>query len=172
VPNNHPYATAIKWAASKGITKGFPDGTFGINRACTRGEAMQFLWRTAGCPQPKTAANSPFKDVPKTHAFYKAILWGSQKGITKGYSDGTFGINRTCTRGQICTFVWRFKGKPKSTLTKNPFKDSIYPSYRNAVLWAAGKKVTVGFSDGTFRDSAACTRGMIVAFIYRATVLI
>ena len=53
------------------------------------GESMMFLWRVKGKPAPKAVANSPFKDVPKTHVFYKAILWGAQEGITKGYSDGT-----------------------------------------------------------------------------------
>ncbi len=26
-----------------------------------------------------------FKDVPKNHVFYNAILWGAQKKITTGY---------------------------------------------------------------------------------------
>jgi hypothetical protein len=45
------------------------------------------------------------------HAFYKAILWGSQKKITVGYTSGpkkgNFGINDNCTRGQIVTFLYR-----------------------------------------------------------------
>ena len=87
----HPYYKAICWAAETGITKGYEDGTFGIDRACTRSEVMMFLWRMAGKPLPKIVPDSPFSDVPKTHAHYWAILWASQKGITKGYSDGTFG---------------------------------------------------------------------------------
>ena len=150
-----------------GITKGYT-GTnlFGIDDPCTRGQAMMFLWRMAGKPNPTYKAKSPFKDVPTNHAFYKAILWGQQKGITKGYSDGTFGIDQPCTRGQIVTFIWRYKGQPKPKTTKSPFKDTITPAYKTAVLWAVEKKVTNGFSDGTFRDKAECTRGMIVKFLY------
>ena len=107
----HPYYKAIYWAADAGITKGYSDGTFGINNDCTRGEMMMFLWRYAGKKEPKAVSKSPFKDVPKTHAFYKAILWGSQKGITKGYPDGTFGINRNVTRGECMMFLWRLRGK-------------------------------------------------------------
>ena len=70
-----------------------------------------FLWRLKGKPAPKAVSKSPFKDVPAGHAFYKAILWGSQKGITKGYTSGpkkgNFGINDNCTRGQIVTFLYR-----------------------------------------------------------------
>ncbi len=166
VPYNHVYAKAIAWAVKRGITKGYSDGTFGINKVCTRGHIMMFLWRYAGCPKPKSVTKSPFSDVPKTHVFYKAILWGSQKGITKGYSDGTFGINKNCTRGHIMMFIWRYKGCPKPASTKNPFKDSITPAFRKAVIWSYEKKVAAGFSDGTFRDTKSCTRGEAVKFLH------
>ncbi len=167
VPYNHVYASAITWAVERGITKGYSDGTFGINRICTRGDIMMFLWRYAGCPQPKYVAKSPFSDVQKTHAYYKAILWGSQKGITKGYDDGTFGVNKDCTRGHIMMFIWRYKGCPKPKSTKNPFKDSITAAFRTAVIWAYENKVAGGFSDGTFRDTKSCTRGEAVKFLHK-----
>ncbi len=164
----HAYFKAIYWAAENNITKGY-SGTniFGINDSCTRGQAVMFLWRLAGKPAPKTVSKSPFKDVPTNHAFYKAILWASQKGITKGYSDGTFGINGTCTRGQIATFIWRYKNSPAPKTTKSPFKDKITNAYLKAVLWAAENGITKGYSDKTFRDSENCTRGQIVTFLYR-----
>ncbi len=166
VPYNHVYASAIAWAADRGITKGYSDGTFGINRICTRGQIMMFLWRYAGCPSPNNVKNSPFSDVPKTHVYYKAILWGSQQGITKGYSDGTFGINLDCTRGHIMTFIWRYKGSPQPSSTINPFKDSITPAFRRAVIWSYEKRVAAGFSDRTFRDTKSCTRGEAVKFLH------
>ena len=74
---------------------------------------MMFLWRLKGKPAPKAAAKSPFKDVPTNHVFYKAILWGSQKKITTGYTSGPnkgkFMVNDNCTRGQIVTFLYRAK---------------------------------------------------------------
>jgi hypothetical protein len=51
------------------------------------------------------------KKLLLNHAFYKAILWGSQKKITVGYTSGpkkwNFGINDNCTMGQIVTFLYR-----------------------------------------------------------------
>ena len=165
----HPYYKAIYWAADAGITKGYSDGTFGIDKACTRSEAVMFLWRLAGKPAPKNAASSPFKDVQKSHAHYKAILWAAQKGITKGYGDGTFGINKACTRGQIMTFIWRFKGSPApKAAVKSPFSDvPKNHAYYKAILWGSQNKVTNGFSDGTFGINKNCTRGQIVTFLYR-----
>ncbi len=170
----HAYYNAIYWAAKAGITKGYSDGTFGINKNCTRGEMMMFLWRYAGKKEPKAVSKSPFKDVPKTHAFYKAILWGSQKGITKGYSDGTFGINRNVSRGECMMFLWRLKGKPApKAVAKAPFPDVPKSHvFYNAVLWGYQKKITTGFTDGKLKGKFGvnenCTRGQIVTFLYRA----
>ena len=167
--DSNPYYKAIYWAADKGVTKGYADGTFGINRSCTRGEAVMFIWRMAGKPAPKTASRSPFKDVPTSHTFYKAILWASQKGITTGYADRTFRPNATCTRGQIMTFIWRFKGKPApKAVSKSPFSDVPKThTYYKAILWGSQKRVTNGFSDGTFGINTNCSRGQIVTFLYR-----
>ena len=166
---SHPFYNAIYWAADAGITKGYPDGTFGIDRSCTRGEAVMFRWRMAGKPAPVESLTSPFSDVPQDHAFYRAILWASQRGITKGYSDGTFGINRTCTRGHIMTFIWRFKGQPTpKAVTRSPFSDvPMNHAYYKAILWGSQTGVTKGFSDGTFGINKDCTRGQIVTFLYR-----
>ena len=171
---NHAYFKAIYWAADAGITKGYSDGTFGINRSCTRGEMMMFLWRYVGKPAPKNVSKSPFKDVPKTHTFYKAILWGSQKGITKGYSDGTFGINRNVSRGECMMFLWRLKGKPApKAVAKAPFPDvpKSHVFYK-AVLWGYQKKITTGFTSGKLKGKFGvnenCSRGQIVTFLYRA----
>ena len=171
---SHAYYNAIYWAVEKGITKGYSDGTFGIDRSCTRGEMMMFLWRYAGKPEPKTVSQSPFKDVPKTHTFYKAILWGSQKGITKGYSDGTFGVNRNVSRGESMMFLWRLRGKQEPTpVSVSPFKDvpKTHVFYK-AILWGYQKGVTTGYKTGpkagTFGVDENCTRGQIVTFLYRA----
>ena len=173
----HPYYKAIYWAAQKGITKGYSDGSFGIDLPCTRGHAVMFLWRMAGCPAPKAVSKSPFSDVPKTHTFYKAVLWAQQKGITKGYTSGPnkgkFGINDTCTRGQIMMFIWRYKGQPKpKPVSKSPFSDvpMNHPFYK-AILWGSQKGVTKGYTTGPnkgkFGVNDNCTRGQIVTFLYR-----
>ena len=169
----HPFYKPIYWAAQHGITNGYSDGTFGVNRNCTRGECVMFLWKMMGKPAVKAVSKSPFKDVPQSHAFYKAILWASQNGITKGYSDGTFGINRNCTRGEIMMFIWRAKDKPApKTVSKSPFKDvSSTNAFYKAILWGSQKGVTKGYSDGTFGINRNCTRGEIVTFLYRVNAL-
>ena len=168
IPNQTLHAKEVYWAAAKGITKGYT-GTnlFGVEDTCTRGEAAMFLWRLAGKPAPKSVSTPPFSDVPKSHVFYNAISWAYQKGIAKGYSNGKFDVDGKCTRGQIATFIWRYKGSPKPKSSVSPFKDALTPAYKTAIIWAAEKGITKGFSDNTFRDKQYCTRGEIVTFLYR-----
>ncbi len=165
---SHPYYQAIYWAVDEGITKGYT-GTnlFGIDDPCTRSQAMMFLWRIAGQPAPKTQSKSPFSDIKPSHPHYKAVLWAYQKGIAKGYADGTYGVDIPCTRGQIMTFIWRYAGQPNPKKNVSPFKDKLTPAYRTAILWGSELGITKGYSDGTFRDSVPCTRGQIVTFLYR-----
>ena len=160
----------VRWAVNQGITNGTSATTFSPYKACTRAEIVTFLWRAAGSPEP-TRSTNPFTDVNAvTHsAYYKAILWASQKGITSGTSATTFAPNQLCTRSQIVTFLYRYAGKPSSNYA-NPFKDvsSVNEaSYYNAILWAVGKGITTGTSTTTFSPYASCTRGEAVTFLYR-----
>ena len=98
-------------AAGEGIvilgTQYFGKGQFGPNDNCTRGQIATFLWRYAGCNEPQSTEPS-FTDVPKEHGFFKAVQWASENHIAAGYNkDHTFGVNRTCTRGQCVTFIYR-----------------------------------------------------------------
>ena len=140
-----------------------PDG------GCTRGQVVTFLWRAAGCPEPKST-DTPFTDV-KAKAFYaKAVAWAVENGITKGMTDTTFEPDTTCTRGQIVTFLYRFKESPAPKSTETPFTD-VNPKafYAKAVAWAVEEGVTKGMTDTTFAPNDTCTRGQIVTFLYRAT---
>lgn len=106
---------AVCWAVSKGITTGYtengkPTGYFGPNDVCTRGQVVTFLYRAAGSPSVSTNVSVGFNDVKKTDFFYKPILWATQNNITTGYSgQNKFGANDFCTRGQVVTFLQRWK---------------------------------------------------------------
>ena len=100
------YHDAVLWAVEKGITSGTSATTFSPNNPCTRAQAVTFLWRAAGSPEPGIAEN-PFVDVSADAYYYKAVLWAVEKGITSGTSATTFSPNATCSRAQIVTFLWR-----------------------------------------------------------------
>ncbi|MBE7007464.1 MAG: hypothetical protein E7424_10040 [Ruminococcaceae bacterium] len=169
---NKFYYDAVYWAfnAEPQITKGIDDTHFGPDKDCTRGQVVTFLWRAAGCPAPVVTTSSKFTDV-KPGAFYElAVAWAVEKGITKGQTDTTFAPDATCTRGQIVTFLWRFKGEPAPASTTTPFTD-VNPNgyYMKAVDWAVEAEITKGLTETTFGPDATCSRGQVVTFLYRAT---
>ena len=100
------YYKAVLWAVEKGITNGVSATAFGPDRGCTRGQVVTFQWRAGGQQEPK-AADNPFTDVKSDAYYYKAVLWAVENGITNGTSPDRFSPDKTCTRGQIVTFLYR-----------------------------------------------------------------
>ena len=165
------YYGPVYWAVNHDpqITNGATATTFAPEKACTRGHVVTFLWRAAGEPAP-TSTNNPFTDLKDGAFYYTAVLWAVEKGITTGASKTTFAPGKDCTRGQIVTFLWRFKNSPEPTTTENPFGDvSESGYYYKAVLWAVENNVTSGTGKGKFSPDSTCTRGQVVTFLYRAT---
>ena len=161
------YYTPVLWAVEKGITNGLDATHFAPDATCTRAQVVTFLWRAKGCPEPKMIYN-PFSDVSSSDYYYTAVLWAVENGITTGTGGNTFAPNEGCTRKQVATFLWRAQGKPASS-GSNIFTD-VSPDayYYDAVLWAVENGITSGMGNGKFAPDAACTRGQIVTFLYRA----
>ena len=161
----------VKWAVNKNITKGTSATTFSPYKTCTRAEIVTFLWRDAGSPMPTTSRH-PFTDVSYSMGsdFYNAILWANQNGITAGTTTTTFSPNKTCTRAEIVTFLWRYAKKPVGYGSNNPFTDvnkTDHAPYYDAILWAVSKGITTGSTTTTFSPNGTCTRGEAVTFLYR-----
>ncbi len=118
VPSNAYYYKAVLWGVENGITNGFSSGEyagkFGVGLPCTREQAMTFMWRMAGKPEPKAGAN-PFKDIKPGDYYYKAVLWASQNGIANGYTSGEYagkyGVGLACLREHMVTFLSRYNSK-------------------------------------------------------------
>ena len=159
----------VKWAVNKNITKGTSATTFSPYKTCTRAEIVTFLWRDAGSPMPTTSRH-PFTDVSYSMGsdFYNAILWANQNGITAGTTTTTFSPNKTCTRAEIVTFLWRYAKKPVGYGSNNPFTDvnkTDHAPYYDAILWAVSKGITTGSTNTTFSPNGTCTRGEAVTFL-------
>ena len=167
VPADAYYYDAVAWAVENKITDGTSDITFSPNAPCTRGQIVTFLWRAAGCPEPKSSVN-PFTDVEEGAYYSKAVLWAVENGITTGTGDGTtFSPDAPCTRDQTVTFLWRAVEKPAATVGQSFTDVPADAYYASAVQWAVANGVTTGTGNGMFSPDATCTRAQIVTFLYR-----
>ena len=160
------FYSAVKWAAENGIASGTSRYTFSPDAVCTRAQTVTFLWRAAGSPMPSYRI-SPFTDVNYGDYYYNAVLWAVEQGITTGLTATTFGPDKTVTRGQVATFLYRAASAVKPNIT-NPFTDVKSTAYNyDAILWAYDNRITTGTSTMTFSPDAFCTRAQIVTFLYR-----
>ena len=98
---------AVLWAAEKGITSGVDQNHFAPFAACSRAQVVTFLWRAEGCPESDAAI--PFADVAEGSYYEPAVKWAVENGITSGMSANIFGVNTTCNRAQIVSFLYRAK---------------------------------------------------------------
>ncbi len=94
------YAAAALWAAEHGLI----GEDFAPDQPCTRAMAVTYLWKQAGSP---AAAPASFTDVPAGAEYAGAVAWAVEKGVTGGATADTFEPEKTCTRGQIVTFLYR-----------------------------------------------------------------
>ena len=149
------YYDAVLWAyyADPQITNGMDETHFGPQLTVTRGQAVTFLWRSMGCPEP-TSYNNPFVDVPSTEYYYKPILWAVEKGITKGVDDTHFNPMDTLSTLHIITFLFR---------TQYPGKDGWDG---DAAVWAADEKGRPFGIDIAVNNETDCPRCHVVQFLY------
>ena len=160
------YAEGVDWAAEQEIAAGTTSVTFSPDEACTRAQAVTFLWRAAGKPAPLCAVN-PFVDVPDGQFYTTAVLWAVENGITSGTSANRFSPSLTCTRAQIVTFLHRAVGSPDAG--GDGFSDVPSDSYfALPVRWAVENGITNGISSSRFEPGRPCTRAQTATFLFRS----
>jgi hypothetical protein len=113
VPAGHPAYAAVNELAKEGFVNGYPDSSYGGNRAMTRWEFAQALWRVvmrveenlaqvrpahAHSPSPVASPEAGlFADVPTDSSRGEVLRDLGSRGILQGYPDQTFAGGRTVT---------------------------------------------------------------------------
>ena len=105
VPGGAYYNAAVRWAVKNCIASGTDAKHFSPDAACTRAQAVTFLYRAAGSPAGYT--NSGYTDVPETSYCAAPVAWAVALRITSGTGTLTFSPDDLCTRAQIANFLYR-----------------------------------------------------------------
>ena len=95
------FVRPVSTMANGGYIAGYPDGTFGGNRQITRAEFVTMLVRFIGLQDQECS----FPDVPREHWAYDFIATATEAGWIAGYTDGSFGPDRTITRAEAMTIL-------------------------------------------------------------------
>ncbi|MFZ5650689.1 MAG: S-layer homology domain-containing protein [Bacillota bacterium] len=110
--------------------------------------------------------NNLFKDVPAGSVYAPYITFLYERGVVKGYPDGTFGSGRGLTRAEAVTALSLASNISPSEAASPIFSD--VPSDH----WAAGfissgvkSGILKGYPDGTFRPEDLVTRAELAALL-------
>ncbi len=111
VATNNPFYKEITWLAAKGVTTGYPDGTFRPYDSVNRDAMAAFMYRMKGKPAWTAPTKSPFSDVTPSTQFYKEITWLAATRITTGYPDGTYRPRNPVNRDAMAAFLYRMSAR-------------------------------------------------------------
>ena len=81
---------------------------FHPQRAVTRGELMDAIYRGARSPKVKLPVRSPFPDLSPKDERYAAYIWAYQQGLTSGWSDGKMHPEAVASRATMAAFFYRY----------------------------------------------------------------
>ena len=158
------YYAAVMWAGERGILSGTE---FSPKKEANRAQALTFLWRAAGEPEPSLKV-SPYTDVKESDYFFRPVLWGFENGLVSTAKDAQFHPNDSLTRAQALTFISRaVGGTPKGTARS--FAD-VTPDkwYFDTANWALENGVVGRDDNWAFYPDETVTRAQYVTFMHRA----
>ena len=201
-PDYQYFYNPVYWAAEKGITRGYDLEYFGVGMDCKRQEFILFIYRLAGQPAVSDAEveniKKTFSDLPDSGLsknFLKAIAFGYNNGIIRGYTTGEhkgkFGVGFSINRKDAMIMLWRYAGKiapsgdginaARSFTDVNGVYKESSDTFR-AIAWAAGEGIANGYTQASslppgstleipcYGSLLNCLREQLITFLYRYNI--
>ncbi len=166
---NHWASDYIDMLSSKGIINGYPDGTIKPDGKISRAETAKILVLTLGLDTQSSRADAytDFAGIPLWARPYIGALF--ERGIVKGYDDGSFRPNNEITRAEFVTMALRAYNIEPSLDKKDKFVDSYaIPSWASGYVKAAAELgILDGNPDGTFKPQDGIRRAEAFKIIVR-----
>jgi hypothetical protein len=169
VPAGTKFYAEIEWAAGQTLLRGWPDRTFRPLNRINRDAMAAALYRLAGEPHFVAPAVSSFPDVVPGQQFYQEIHWVADRGLLRGWTDGTYRPVRPIARDATAAMFYRAAGSPPYMPPRlSRFKD-VQPGrqFSKEIHWLASTGITTGWADGTYRPGLPIARDAMAAFLKR-----
>ncbi len=163
----------VEYAVENGLFNGTTTTTFAPNGIITRAMMVTVLYRAEG--EPEVTGETTFEDVDENAYYAKAVVWGQQNGIIKGYSETEFAPNDNITREQIAAIMHRYAeykgydvsvGENTNILSYDDFAD-ISEYAIPSMQYACGSGLMKGKTTSTLNPKHNATRAEIAAILHR-----
>lgn len=96
----------IEYCYRHGLMNGTDETAFAPKTAMSRAMVVTALYRLSGAPQG--APDAGFADVPQNTWYTDAVNWAAEAGIVNGVGGNDFAPDRTITRVEFVTLLYRY----------------------------------------------------------------
>lgn len=154
--------------------RGYPEGLFKPENNITRAEAAVIFAKLLGADEntPVDSAVKGFSDMKEGHWAAWAVKYVSKEKLFSGYPDGTFMPNKSITRAEFATVVYKFLEKleliGETSYDIQELNDVDGHWAQKNIETLVGKGYIRGYEDKTFRPQANIKRSESVALINRS----
>ena len=157
------YLEAVEWAFANGLITSA--AAFNPDRAVSRAEFAAMLHRSLCLPAPTVEA--PFVDLRPGAFYLEAVDWLWSEGYTTGISPTRFGPDRSMTRAEFATFLFRLVGEPAGAPQAGFVDVARGTWYSAAVDWLLLRGLTTGIDRCLFGTDRSITRAEVITFLHR-----
>ncbi len=138
----------------------------------TRSMIVTILYRME--KEPDVFKTTNFNDVIKGTWYNKAVAWGEENGVIKGYDLKTFGPNDKITREQLAAILYRYASN-KGYIGNNFITDlSLYEDHEkispwavDSMQWAVSQGIITGTSTTAIDPQGYATRAQTAVCLIR-----
>lgn len=174
VPSGYWATDFIQALSSRGIIKGYPDGTFKPESPVTRAEFAAMIGKAFSKDKVRNAVG--FADVPSSYWAYSVIQNAYQIGFLSGYPGSVFRPEQKIPREQVLVSLANglsYSANNSVSTDLQVYNDaSQISSYaRSSIAAATEKSIVVNYPSVTILNpDRNATRAEVAAFIYQALV--
>lgn len=170
---DHENYDAVEYLKGKGIIEGFKDGTFKPGDPVTRAEATKIITKAFNIASDKEYAQV-FPDVKKSDWFFSFIMAGKEKGLVKGYEDGSFKPLQKVLLSETLKMVFAAGNiKLAEKVSSDVFTDVKADSwYAPQMIYAHDNNIVLSDFDGKAFPDKQMTRGSFSEIVYRTMTVL
>lgn len=165
------YYDAVQYVYEKGLMNGTAADEFAPNATTTRAMVVTILYRLEG--EPSGGGETPFTDLKAGQYYLDAVAWANANGIVNGTTATTFDPDGAITRQQMAAILYRYaayKGydvNVSADLSSYPDAGAIQTYAQDAMAWANGSELILGFEDHTLQPVGNSTRAQVATLLMR-----
>lgn len=169
------FEAAVDKATAYGLFNGTSETQFNPNRPMTRGMLATVFYNLSGKSQYGVGEGA-FADVTKDIWYEDAVDWAAKTGVTSGTSEKEFSPNRSITREQLVSMLYRYAmligadTKKTAGLEKFPDAGSVSGYAKEATQWAVAEGFISGRANGGkdyIAPQGTATRAEVAAVLTR-----